>query len=217
MQEEYPSSQMDIHLQQRYPVWISIEYGCACAIIDLYCPLHVHPDQLKAAAICKQQGYRPLLSALCNYTEKGWTVRAFPWVVGIRVPIDPSLSVSLLTFLDIPSKHSKTAIEGTVLASVKALFFMHQVRFGGMHGRMRAADNLQNDFRDDEVRDDEELLTDPNGQRRNRLARATRRKTAELWYLVQLLGTRLLVEQASPALEHVVTAPKAEEAVISSP
>jgi hypothetical protein len=38
---------------------------------------------------------------------------------------------------------------------------MHQVRFGGMHGRKQAADTLQINSSDDEVTDDEELLTDP--------------------------------------------------------
>ncbi len=56
-------------------------------------------------------------------------MHVFTWVVGIRGRIDPSLIVALLTFLIISSKHSKTAAELTVLASVKALYFMHQVRF----------------------------------------------------------------------------------------
>jgi hypothetical protein len=56
-----------------------------------------------------------------------------------------SLIASLLTFPDIPSKHTKTVLERTVLASVKAHYFMHQVRFGGMYGRTRAVDNRQND------------------------------------------------------------------------
>jgi hypothetical protein len=59
------------------------------AIFDLCCPSDVHPDQLKAAAIRKHERYRPLLSAPCHYTERGWTVHIFPWVVGIRGLLDP--------------------------------------------------------------------------------------------------------------------------------
>ncbi len=103
----------------------------------------------------------------------------FPWVVGIRVLMDPSHIVSLLTFLDIPSKHSKAAVERTALASVKALYSMHQVRFGGMHGRKRAADNQQNNFSDYEATDDEELKTDLSGKWRSRLANAAQPRAAE--------------------------------------
>ncbi len=69
-------------------------------------------------------------------------------------------SLSLFTFLDVSRKHHKTAIESTVLASVKAIYFMHQVRFGGMHDRHRFADNPRNDFSDEDATDDEELLSE---------------------------------------------------------
>ncbi len=38
---------------------------------------------------------------------------------------------AVLDFLDIPCKCSELAVEQTVLASVKALYFMHQVCFVG--------------------------------------------------------------------------------------
>jgi hypothetical protein len=71
--------------------------------------------------------------------------------------------------MGIPSQHSQADVERTVLASVKVLYFMHQVRYGGMHSRMRDADNQRNNISDDEVTydDSEELQTDPTGKRRN--------------------------------------------------
>ncbi len=84
-------------------------------------------------------------------------MHVFPWVVGISGLNDLSVIFSLLTFLDMPSKYSKTAVELTVLASVKALYFMHQVCFEGMHGITLAVDNQKNNSSDDESMDDEEL------------------------------------------------------------
>jgi hypothetical protein len=154
------------------PDWIFVSHKLKrIAIADLCRPLDVHPDQLKAAAIHKQEGYLLLLSALHHCTDQGWTVHIFPWVVGICGLIDPSCIVSLFTFLDVSRKHHKTAIERTVLPSVKALYFMHQVRFGGMHDRHRFADNPCNDSSDKDATDDEELRSDPYGRRRNRLAK----------------------------------------------
>jgi hypothetical protein len=123
-----------------------------------------------------QDGYTTLVLVLCHYIDKGWTVHVFPWAVGIR---NPSLIVSMLTFLEFPSKHNKAAVEGTVLASVKSLYFMDQVRFAGMHGRKRATDNQQNRSSDDKVTNDEELRRDPSVLGRNKLAQAAGRKPAE--------------------------------------
>ncbi len=91
-------------------------------------------------------------------------MRVFPWGVGFRGLIDPSYIVSLLTFPDIPSKHTKATVENIVLALVKAHYFMHQVRFGGMHGSKRAGDTQHNNFSDEDATDDEELRTDPFGK-----------------------------------------------------
>ncbi len=88
-------------------------------------------------------------------------MQVLTWVVGIRGLIDPPLIVSesRLPFLDIPGKHREAAVERTVLTSVKALYFMHQVRFRGMYGRKRAVDNRQHTSSNDEVTDYEELQT----------------------------------------------------------
>ena len=44
--------------------------------------------------------------------------------------IDPLHIESLLKFLDIQRKHWKAMLELTVLASVRAIYFLHIVRFG---------------------------------------------------------------------------------------
>jgi hypothetical protein len=69
-------------LDRWQPDWIFVSHKLKrIAIADLCLPSDVHPNQLKAAAIHKQEGYQPLLSALHHYTERGWTVHIFPWVV----------------------------------------------------------------------------------------------------------------------------------------
>ena len=39
---------------------------------------------------------------------------------------------ALLQFLEVPQNHWLPAMESTVLASVKAFYFLHRVRFGGL-------------------------------------------------------------------------------------
>ena len=50
-------------------------------------------------------------------------------MVGVRGLIDPAHIYALLEFLEIPGKCKKPAVELTVLASKKALYFMHQMLF----------------------------------------------------------------------------------------
>ncbi len=73
----------------------------------------MYPAQLLAAAMRKQQTYLPLLEALSYYSEQGWIIHVFPWVVGIRGMIDPLHVQSLLKFAEIQQKHWKTAVERT--------------------------------------------------------------------------------------------------------
>ena len=126
----------------------------------------MHPSQLTAAAVRKQDGYSPLLAALVHYTDRGWTAHVFPWVVGVRGLINPSHIYALLEFLEILSKCRKLAVEQTVLASVKALYFMHQVRFGGLYGRLSAEADCHSNTSDSDPTDDEELRTAFPDQRR---------------------------------------------------
>ncbi len=97
----------------------------------------MHQTQLQAAAIRKQQTYQPLVEGLSYYTEPGWVVHVFPWIVGIRGMIDSSHVQSVLKFLDIQRKHWQIAIEQTALVSVRAFHFLHKVRFGGPLDRLQ--------------------------------------------------------------------------------
>ena len=58
-------------------------------------------------------------------------------MVGIRGTIDPKHIQSLLKFLGIQRKHWQAAVEKTVLASVRAFYFLHTVRFGGLQDDAR--------------------------------------------------------------------------------
>ncbi len=61
--------------------WVFVSHELKnIAIVDLChgCPSDVHPDQLTAEAIRKQEGDNPLLSALHHYTDQGWEVHIFP-------------------------------------------------------------------------------------------------------------------------------------------
>ena len=123
---------------RRQPDWVLVSHRHKrIAIADLCRPSDVHPDQLLAAAMRKQQTYLPLREALRFYSDQGWTIHVFPWVVGIRGLIDPSHVHALLKFLEIPARHWQTAVERTVLASVRTFSFLHKVRFGGLPETVR--------------------------------------------------------------------------------
>ena len=98
------------------------------AIPDLCRPSDASHSQLVAAAKRKQHSYSPLKEpeALSYYTERGWVVHIFPWVVGIRGTIDPVHVESLMKCLGILRKHWKEAVERSVLASVRAFHFHHK-------------------------------------------------------------------------------------------
>jgi hypothetical protein len=78
-------------LGRRQPDWVLVsQHHKRIAVVDLCRPSDVHSAQLLAAAMRKQQKYLPLLEALSYYSEQGWAIHVFPWVVGIRGMIDPS-------------------------------------------------------------------------------------------------------------------------------
>ncbi len=70
----------------------------------------------------------------------------------------------LLDFLEIPGKCRKLAFEQNVLASVRALYFMHQELFGGLYGRCKAQAMYLCDTSNSENTEDEEQLTTPSRQ-----------------------------------------------------
>jgi hypothetical protein len=118
---------------RRQPDWllVSTEFK-RIAIPDLCRPSDVLPIQIPTAAQRKQHAYSPLVEALSYYTEQGWIVHIFPWVVGIRGMIDPVYVESLLKFIGIQRTLWKVAVERSVLASVRAFHYLHKVRFGGL-------------------------------------------------------------------------------------
>jgi len=119
-------------LQRWQPDWLAIsQTHKRIAIIDLCRPSDVHEDQLEIAATLKQNGYRPLICALDSYAKQGWVIHVFPWVVGIRGLLHPPHICALLQFLEVPRQYWLPAMEGTALASVRAFYFLHRVRFGG--------------------------------------------------------------------------------------
>jgi hypothetical protein len=110
-----PAGQFD--LQRWQPDWVVISHTHQrIAIIDLCRPADVHEDQLKAAAILKQNGYQPRICALDFYIQQRWVMHVFPWVVGIRGLVHPPHICALLQFLEVPRKHWLSIVESTVLA-----------------------------------------------------------------------------------------------------
>jgi hypothetical protein len=116
----------------------------------------------------KQQAYLPLQEALSFYSDQGWTIHVFQWVVGIRCMINPSHVHALLKFLELPNRHRQTAVERTVLALVKAFSFLHKVRFGGLPKIVRP--DLDPDHSEEDS-DDED--------RRKRIQRNPHRNTTD--------------------------------------
>ncbi len=100
-------------LSRRQQDWLPSEVK-KIAIMDLkflHCPSNVHPAQLMAAAVCKQQTYSCLEEALSAYVDQGWVVHVFPWVVGIIGMIYPLHIESVLKFLGIPRKKWPEVLE----------------------------------------------------------------------------------------------------------
>ncbi len=119
-------------LKRWRPDWVAISYAHKrIAIIDLCRPSDAYGDQLEAAAALRQEGYSPLLCALDFYSEQGWGIHVFPWVVVIRGLLHPPHICAALQFLEVPPQHWPLAVESKVLASVNAFYFLHRVRFGG--------------------------------------------------------------------------------------
>jgi len=147
-------SEEDYNLGRWQPDWVIIsETHKRIAIADLCRPADVHPSQLLVAGDRKQQKYSVLVEALGFYIDQGWLVQVFPWVVGIRGLIDPRLINALLQFLNIPKKHWRGAVEKSVLASVRAFYSLHQIRFGGSQ-RVGWYDSGSS------INDDEEMTSD---------------------------------------------------------
>jgi hypothetical protein len=104
----------------------------------------------------KKRKYCPIKSALYHYVREGWTIEIFPWVIGIRGLADIVHLQTALSFLGIPKKEWKAIIEDSVLASVRALAYMHRIR-NTSSNRKPAMDKV-----------DEQVPSARNGRKRRR-------------------------------------------------
>ena len=109
------------------------------AILELTRPSDVLAVQLEEAYRRKIQKYAPILSALQYYIQDGWAIEILPWVVGIRGLANTKHLHAALAFLDIPRQKWKDVIEDSVLASVRALAYMHTIRYAGAGRRAAMA------------------------------------------------------------------------------
>jgi len=89
------------------------------------------PAQKKEAYRRKRQTYAPIPLALQHYIHTGWSIEILPWVVGIRGFVDTNHLYAALEYLAIPESQWKIMIENSVLASVRALAYMHKIRYSG--------------------------------------------------------------------------------------
>ena len=128
-------SEHDCDLGRWQPDWVIVsEVHKRIAIVDLCRSADIHLDQLSVAGARKQSKYSVLVEALGYYTDQGWLVDVFPWVVGNRGMIDPRPIGGLLQFLNMPKKLWTIAVEKSVLASIRAFYFLHRTRFGCRQG-----------------------------------------------------------------------------------
>ena len=99
------------------------------AVVDLTRPSDMLSAQLEEAYRSKKRKYGPVRSALHHYIREGWTIEILPWVIGIRGLTDTASLQQALSFLDISQQKWRDIIEDSVLASVRALAYMHKVRY----------------------------------------------------------------------------------------
>ena len=73
------------------------------------------------------------------YIQAGWTIEILPWVVGIRGLANTKHLHAALAFQDIPRQKWKDMIADFVLASARALVYMHKIRYAGAGRRAATA------------------------------------------------------------------------------
>ena len=161
-----PETQVQLEAQvsvaRWQPDWVLISSAAKkITVLDLCRPSDIHKEQLIVAISRKQWSYRPLKEALGHYSELGWTIGIFPWVVGIRGLIDIKPIQAALAFLEIPREYWKEGLEQSVLASVRAFSFLHRIRFGGrIDGEEHGTDGDDSNCSSD-VSKDEDDVYDP--------------------------------------------------------
>jgi hypothetical protein len=132
--QEAEQDTVDISRWQPDFVLVSWKYK-KIAILELTRPSDMLIAQMEEAYRKKIQKYAPILSALQHYIHAGWNIEILPWVVGIRGFVDTKHLQAAFAFLDIPKPKWKDMIEASVLASVRALAYMHKIRYSGANRR----------------------------------------------------------------------------------
>jgi ribonuclease HI len=112
------------------------------AVLELTRPSDMLNVQLDEAYRRKKRKYGPIKSALHHYIRGGWTIEILPWVIGIRGLTDTEHLQTALSFLDIPKQKWKAIIEDSVLASVRALAYLHRIRYSSSN-RKPTPDKLE--------------------------------------------------------------------------
>ncbi len=102
-----------------------------CQGEELIQPSDMSPAQMKEAYREKIQKYAPIPLALQHYIHAVWSIEILPWVVDIREFADLKHLHIALEYLAIPKSQWKVIIEDSVLASVRALAYMHKIRYSG--------------------------------------------------------------------------------------
>ena len=118
-------------------------------LVEVCRPMDEFSDQLTAAEARKLRTYAPLLDALRAYVAEGWTIEILPWVVGVRGLLVKASTWHVLDFLSVPRKSWDSVIEGAAIASVKAFYFLHQVRCKALHPSNPAKGQRKNFDTDD--------------------------------------------------------------------
>ncbi len=97
--------------------------------VDLTWPSDVLSAQLAEAYRSRKRKYGPVRSALHHYIRQGWAIEILPWLIGFRGVADTANLQMALSFLGIPQQKWRAIIEDSVLASVRALAYMHKLRY----------------------------------------------------------------------------------------
>jgi hypothetical protein len=95
--------------------------------VDLTLPSDLLSVLLEEAYSSKKRKYCPVRSALDHYISEGWTIEILPWVISISGLADMANLQKALSFLDISQQKWRDIIEDSMLASARALAYMHKV------------------------------------------------------------------------------------------
>jgi hypothetical protein len=77
--------------------------------------------------------YAPLVDALRSYTAEAWQIEILSWVVGFGGLLVKASTRKVLDFLSVQRKSWDRVVEIAAIASVKAFYFLYQVRCKALH------------------------------------------------------------------------------------